>query len=205
MYFLLLVSVLVFSPVVVCVDIIGPTHRAIWGTWGSMQYCPKGSYAAGYVMKIEPKQGDRDDTSLNGIMLVCSSLEGGLFGGTITSTVGRFGDWGEVIICPKYMFLKEFALQVEEYRHNGDDTAANYIKFRCGRMDSGDSGSCNYEIALTPGYGFWGVISGWSRACPPNSAICGIQTKVEDYQRNGDDTSLNDVKFMCCNGDSWKK
>ncbi|XP_060555113.1 vitelline membrane outer layer protein 1-like [Ruditapes philippinarum] len=204
MYFLLLVSVLAFSPVVVCLDIIGPTNRANWGTWGLMHYCAEGTYAAGYDMKIQPKQGvDHDDVSLIAIKLVCLSLDGRRFGGNITSTFGHyFGYWSGVIMCPNNMFLKEFALQVEENQHSGDDTAANYIKFRCGRMDSG---SCNYELAQTPGYGFWGVIGGWSRECSTNSAICGIQTRVEDYHYGGDNTCLNDVKFTCCNDDSLKK
>jgi hypothetical protein len=59
MYFLLLANVLVFSPVVVCflsrlsvVDTIGPTYQASWGTWGRVQYCAQGTYAAGYEMKV---------------------------------------------------------------------------------------------------------------------------------------------------------
>jgi hypothetical protein len=68
-----------------------------------------------------------------------------------------------------------------------------------------DSGTPSYELARAPGSGFWGKMSGWSRTCPTNSTVCGIQTLVEDYQHSGDDTSLNDVKFVCCVDDSWKK
>jgi hypothetical protein len=62
MYFLLLVSVLVFSTVVDCylprksvVDTIGPTYQSTWGTWGRVQYCAEGTYAAGYEMKVSSK------------------------------------------------------------------------------------------------------------------------------------------------------
>jgi hypothetical protein len=48
---------------------------------------------------------------------VCLSLRGRRFGGTITSTEGPFGDWGGVIMCPNNMFLKAFALQVEEKQY----------------------------------------------------------------------------------------
>ncbi|XP_060560877.1 vitelline membrane outer layer protein 1-like [Ruditapes philippinarum] len=103
-------------------------------------------------------------------------------------------------MCPDNTFLKEFALQVEDDRHGGDDTAANYIKFKCGRMDSERP---TFELEQAPGHGFWGTMGGWSKACPTNSSICGIQTRVEDDQHGGDDTALNDVKFFCCNDDSW--
>ncbi|XP_060552975.1 vitelline membrane outer layer protein 1 homolog [Ruditapes philippinarum] len=128
MYFLQFVSVLAISPVVDCflihrvarysvVDTIGHTNRASWGPRGCAQYCAEGTYAAGYEMKIEPKQGAGDDTALNAIKLVCLSLKGKHFGGTITSTVGPFGDRGGEHMSPDNTFLKEFALQVEDDRH----------------------------------------------------------------------------------------
>jgi hypothetical protein len=98
--------------------------------------------------------------------------------------------------------LGENSLFILYYCKYEDDTAANYIKFRCEHMNSGSS---SYELAHAPGYGFWGEMTGWSRACQTNSAICGIQTRVEDYQHNGDDISLNDVKFIYCSDDSWEK
>lgn len=46
-----------------------------WGKWGSWQYCPAGSFAIGYSMKVEDHQGKKskeDDTAVNGIKLYCS-------------------------------------------------------------------------------------------------------------------------------------
>ncbi|KAH3807614.1 hypothetical protein DPMN_135960 [Dreissena polymorpha] len=49
------------------------------------------------------------------------------------------------------------------------------------------------------GGGRWGSWSpNWSNTCPEHSGICGITTKIESPQGLGDDTSLNDVKFFCC-------
>jgi hypothetical protein len=65
----------------------------------------------------------------------------------------------------------KYSLFILYYCQGGDDTAANYIKFKCGRMDSGKS---SYELAHASGHGFWGEMTGWCKACPTNSAICGI-------------------------------
>ncbi|KAL3837152.1 hypothetical protein ACJMK2_022530, partial [Sinanodonta woodiana] len=72
---------------------------------------------------------------------------------------------------------------------NLDDTAANYVKFMCRDIKSDRH---QYELVHPPGQGNWGDYGGWSESCPVNSAICGIQTLVEEPQCNGDDTGLND-------------
>ena len=75
-----------------------------------------------------------------------------------------------------------------------DDTAANYVKFKC-RCHCGHA----YVLVKPPGHGFWGTWGAWSDNCPKGSGICGIQTKVEKPRGIfRDDTALNDVKFYCC-------
>ncbi|OQY56556.1 MAG: hypothetical protein DRR08_07580 [Candidatus Parabeggiatoa sp. nov. 2] len=65
--------VLVYSNPIVyaredAVSVVG--YSGIWGDWGKWQYCPKGSFAAGYAMKVEAHRDGRfDDSAVNGIKL----------------------------------------------------------------------------------------------------------------------------------------
>ncbi|XP_045168851.2 vitelline membrane outer layer protein 1-like [Mercenaria mercenaria] len=173
------------------------TNGGRWGDWGPVQYCPKGSYAIGYDMKIEPKQ-KVDNTALNAIKLVCESLEGNE-SGEITSTQGHWGSWVGRTFCPSEsggrLHLTSFDLQVQQKQgFFKDDTAANYVKFRC-RSGSGRQ----YEIVKPPGHGLFGTWGAWSDECTLGTSICGIMTRVEKPRGPfRDDTALNDVKFYCC-------
>ena len=45
-----------------------------WGQWTNWMYCPTDWYVIGMQLKVESKQGNGDDTALNGIKLFCASL-----------------------------------------------------------------------------------------------------------------------------------
>ncbi|KAL3881707.1 hypothetical protein ACJMK2_028108 [Sinanodonta woodiana] len=177
------------------VKILTVNNGAQWGDWHYPDFCAEGSFAVGYSMKIEPNQHSRDDTSLNAILLQCESVNGSLFGGQVRSGEGLYGDWTGWSRCDNqagtHDFLTSFSLQGS----HRDDTAANYVKFMCRDLKSDRH---QYELVHPPGHENWGDYGGWSESCPVNSAICGIQTRVEGPQRGGDDTGLNDVKFFCC-------
>jgi len=48
--------------------------EAPWGGWRGATYCPTNHYICGLEQKIEPKQGDGDDTAMNGVRFYCCPL-----------------------------------------------------------------------------------------------------------------------------------
>ena len=72
-----------------------------------------------FFLQIESKQGlRRDDTSLNGVRLICGSKEGIPDGSYAMSTVGPFGDWKGEVRCLYGNVIASFKLQVEPPRVN---------------------------------------------------------------------------------------
>ena len=68
------------------------------------------------------------------------------------------------------------------------------MKVHCSNFEYGAA----YDIEPSA-KGVWGQFGRWSESCPPESAVCGIQTKIEPKQgKASDDTALNDVKLYCC-------
>ena len=81
-----------------------------------------------------------------------------------------------------------FRLRVETlFAEIGDDTAANDIDFVCTDAAS----TVRYGNSPAP----WGSWGDWSKPCA--NGIRGINARVEPPQGSGDDTALNDVRFIC--------
>ncbi|KAH3782871.1 vitelline membrane outer layer protein 1-like [Dreissena polymorpha] len=179
------------------VEVLETRNGVAFGTWSAPQFCPSSFYAVGYKLKTEGEQQRGDDTALNGVMLLCENLDG-VSGGEITSGVGLWGTWFPWTRCRRdvknYLeVMVQFNFRAEQDQGGGDDTAGNDIQFRCNFFETRTTG----EILIAQGGMPWGNWE-WSNQCPPNSAICGIQTKIESSQGGGDDTSLADIKMFCC-------
>ncbi|XP_075128782.1 vitelline membrane outer layer protein 1-like [Leptodactylus fuscus] len=160
-----------------------------WGDWGPKQRCPPNTSATGFSLKIEKPQGIGDDTAWNAIRLYCTNAKGEIVA-IITSTEGRWGEWTVVSWCPRGRLLN-YCLSVEPPQGDEDDTAANNIMMQC-----------SDHTILTGNGGTWGQYGNWSPIC--SYGICGMQTRVEPPQGKGDDTSLNNVRFECCETQNLK-
>ncbi|KAK7143005.1 hypothetical protein R3I93_014229 [Phoxinus phoxinus] len=162
------------------------TNGMLWGTWRGRHMCPAGTYAAGFSVKVERPGGD--DTALNGISIYCVDRSR-IVQSTQSSGIGNWGQWTSMVQwCPSG-YLTSFQLRVESCQRDGDDTAANNIRFKC------TGGDVIEELGT--GWGNWGDYGEWSPKCE-GTGICGIQTRIEEPQGVFDDTALNDVRMFCC-------
>lgn len=153
-----------------------------WGKWTEWSMCLKSSYARGFRLRFEPKQGlTYDDSGLNAVQIKCEDLYG-----SETSTLkphdGFTGDWSQLsgTTCKKG-FINGVAIEI--YGTDGwDARGATNLKMRC------NDGSI-LERSNDDKKGTWGEI----KHCSQNMAICGIKVRMGDSK-----TALNGAKFKCC-------
>lgn len=166
-----------------------------WGNWAPcFDWCPQTpipSFALWPLIKSEPPRGGSgDDTALNGVAFTCmqwSDPPAWADPWNITSTVGGWGTWGQWHEECGGSVAVGMKMMVEARQGSGDDTSANRIAVKC------RNGKWVYPDARTA----WGT---WQAPveCPAGSAICGMRTRVEPSQGNGDDTALNGIELACC-------
>ncbi|MGE5658564.1 MAG: hypothetical protein ACM37W_18335 [Actinomycetota bacterium] len=100
-------------------------HPGFWGNWGEGASCPKGSYAVAFKLKVEPPQGNGDDTGANSVAFGCSN-------GTVieASGGGRWGAWTpNWLTGPPNSAICGVRAKVENQQGKGDDTALNDLEF----------------------------------------------------------------------------
>lgn len=169
-----------------------------WGHPQGMKYCPKDSFAIGLRTRVEKPKSNNDDTALNAVQLLCGGLDGKVTAQDVGSQ-GHWGVWTEYKRCPANSFIASFTLRVEPSQGDGDDTAANNIKFGCRSILSEASASSNPipTIEATP-LAAWGSY-GESVFCPAKTVVRGIDTELEPSQGSDDDTSANNIQMRCDN------
>lgn len=166
-----------------------------WGKWGEQEFCPTGTFAYAFRIKVESEKA-KDDTSLNAIELFCRNPRDVDHSHSlpkkkakefrITSAEGKWGKWQGRKECANGL-LTGMRMRSEEAQGPGDDTAANDLEMQCNHSST----------TLNGGGNRWGHFSNWV-TCEKGWAICGLQTRVES-DVVGDDTALNDVRMFCCN------
>ncbi|XP_066446195.1 vitelline membrane outer layer protein 1 homolog [Eleutherodactylus coqui] len=165
-------------------NIISVSNGDKRGNWGVMEVCDEGTEVRGFQLKVQLCQGPFiDDTSLNGIALLCTKNSSWEAVKIVRSTVGELGSWGPIHWC-KSGLLTQFSLSVQS-TGSFDQTGASNIMFTCS------------DCSVVEGNGFdWGKYGPWSDRC--KKGIRGIQTRVQDRQGFWtDDVALSDVRFLC--------
>eukprot|EP00112_Aurelia_sp_Birch-Aquarium-sp1_P022331 Seg626.10 transcript_id=Seg626.10/GoldUCD/mRNA.D3Y31 product="Vitelline membrane outer layer protein 1" protein_id=Seg626.10/GoldUCD/D3Y31 len=163
--------------------------KGTFGTWGGMQYCQNGVFADGFVLRAQKYVGSKkkdDDTGANAVCILCN-------GEYECSKKGSWGKWSDPFKCHKGSFLYGWRQNVEPWKSGRDDTSLNNVEYKCKNMATG-----KVTKTMKANGHEWGS---WSRfqGCPNNQFICGINTKVEDPNR--DNTALNDIEHQCCEMD----
>ncbi|XP_050725840.1 vitelline membrane outer layer protein 1-like [Eriocheir sinensis] len=164
-----------------------------WGTWGDIELCEDGSFAAYAEAKFEIYAAlDADETALNALILYCVNLATGLPTGHIASTVGEKGELQGMKTCPSGFITGIKARVLDSQGAFGDDVAIQNFQIECDRNDivTVIPGQKDTKIPL----GEWGE---WS-ACPDGSAICGIETRYNEVDAIIDDAAISDATFYCC-------
>ncbi|OXA44353.1 Vitelline membrane outer layer protein 1 [Folsomia candida] len=159
-----------------------------WGTWGQEEFCSKGTYAYGIMVKYEEIGTTDDNTGINGFALLCKEANGFPVHSHPSSRIGPWGEWIECH-CPAapFNYLTGFKLCSLPPQGDSDDVAAFGFDMEC---SISKVHTCIYKA---------NVFCGNLISCPKEyPRICGIRTQVEATWIIGDDTALNNVKFYCC-------
>jgi len=161
-----------------------------WGSWGSWDECGDSQFVYGFSVKVEPYQGDGDDTMANGVKFFCRSEAGATT--EVTSTVQKWGSWSTDQFCSGSQYRQQYVnavrLLVQVTGPKIDDGATLGVEVRCQNGQTMKAG-----IDRTIENERW---TQWME-CPAGWAVAGLKTQVEESKIRNDDTALNRVGIYC--------
>jgi hypothetical protein len=159
-----------------------------FGSWRPWKMCGGATFVTGYAMQVEGNQGGGDDTALNGVKIFCDAWAGGESHSVDVWKGAYGGAYQSSKYCP-HGAINGFNIRVEEsVGGSDDDSGANDLKALC---TSGDT-------IKAPGGQSEGKWLDEYAVCPAGTAVCGMRVLYENPY-DGDETSVNNVEFACCN------
>ncbi|XP_047481274.1 vitelline membrane outer layer protein 1-like isoform X2 [Penaeus chinensis] len=161
-----------------------------WGLWGDADFCPEGSFAHAFEVKLELYSAT-DNTAVNAVKLYCSTPAEHDTGYAM-STEGRYGDWMGMRICETGHLTAMRANVLQSQGVLNDDVAVENVEMEC---NFGDEILAGVEDAKEERF----ELGEWSRwaHCFNGSAVCGIEIRYEEPYV-GDDAAVTDLVMYCC-------
>lgn len=111
-----------------------------WGTWSDWVFCPENTFLVGFQLKVEPRQGDGDDTGANGFRGYCSrrNTTARYKSSSVQISGSNNGPWGRWskrrFVSKDFYALNAAQLLIEGPQDRGDDTAMNDIFFKANEI-----------------------------------------------------------------------
>uniref|UniRef100_A0A8C1HJR0 Vitelline membrane outer layer protein 1-like n=1 Tax=Cyprinus carpio carpio TaxID=630221 RepID=A0A8C1HJR0_CYPCA len=94
-----------------------------WGRWTEIRWCPSGFLKA-FQLRVEPSQGNDDDTAANNIIFQCSQ-------GTLHGDGTNWGHWGTWSQTCEGKGICGLKTRIEVPQGRGDDTSLNDVIMYC--------------------------------------------------------------------------
>ncbi|CAD5114759.1 DgyrCDS3805 [Dimorphilus gyrociliatus] len=164
-----------------------------FGDWKGYKYCSHGYFVNGIQLRVDPAGGD--DTALNNVRLECKRPYDNTTGTSVKSGTAQDGVWYGTSYCPDGMYMVAFVVRLLPYKGPfSDDYGATDFKFRCRSYLNPHEATIDLHPPGGLTKGDWGS---WSSSCNANSAVCGVESKIE-ISSSLDKTGLNVVRFKCC-------
>lgn len=174
------------------ISVQGPV---MWADWESEWHrCADGLFAIGFSLKIEPRQHDGDDTSVNAVKIYCGEVNRSKNDSNrwVTPNYAKWGTFTDSFFCEPGKAFYGFRLTYESHQGEGDDTGLNGLHMVCR-----SAGDWRLPQDWKKIDGYWPEKTTDVAYCPSNTFINGIKSAVEPHQGSADDTAMNSVKFLC--------